>query len=90
MFSVGSKASQYAQKVEAYWTPLMEQAATLYHTAFAETFLERGIEIPKGMSRQPVVTAAPIHIQFLAEGILRLSVFFQWSGRTSAQSMVTG
>jgi hypothetical protein len=36
--------NQYAQKVEAYWKPLMEQAETLSHTAFAETFLERVIE----------------------------------------------
>src|ERR1700721_4302375 len=32
--------NQYAQKLEAYWRPLMEQAETLSHTAFAETFLE--------------------------------------------------
>src|SRR6202035_2292572 len=36
--------NQYAQKVEAYWKPLMEQAGTLSHTAFAETLLESGIE----------------------------------------------
>src|SRR6202451_4437811 len=35
---------QYTQKVEAYWKPLIEQAETLSHTAFAETFLERVVE----------------------------------------------
>src|ERR1700685_450717 len=36
--------NQYALKLQAYWKPLMEQAETLSHTAFAETFLERVIE----------------------------------------------
>ncbi|WP_242618356.1 TetR/AcrR family transcriptional regulator [Edaphobacter modestus] len=36
--------NQYAQKVEAYWKPLIEQAETLSHAAFAETFPERVIE----------------------------------------------
>jgi len=36
--------NQYAQKVEAYWKPLIEQAETLSHTAFVATFLERVIE----------------------------------------------
>src|SRR6201990_456510 len=33
----------YTQKVEAYWKPLIEQAETLSHTVFAESFLERVI-----------------------------------------------
>src|SRR5258708_10771004 len=36
--------NQYAQKLEAYWKPLMEHAKTLSHTAFAETFVERCVE----------------------------------------------
>src|ERR1700693_6655362 len=32
--------NQYAQKLEAYWKPLMEQAKTLSYTAFAETLRE--------------------------------------------------
>lgn len=39
-------SNQYAQKIEAYWKPLMEQAETLPHTAFAEMFLERITEGP--------------------------------------------
>ena len=33
--------NQYAQEIEAYWKPLMEQAETLPQAAFAETFLDR-------------------------------------------------
>src|SRR5580692_9442416 len=52
--------NQYAQKIEAYWKPLMEQAETLSHAAFAETFVERVVEF---LSERPVylhLLAAPI------------------------------
>ena len=39
-----SKTSRYAQEVEAYWKPWVEQAEALSHTEFAEMFLERVIE----------------------------------------------
>ena len=52
--------NQYAQKIEAYWKPLMEQAETLSHAAFAETFVERVVEF---LSERPAylhLLAAPI------------------------------
>ena len=52
--------NQYAQKVEAYWKPLMEQAETLSHTAFAETFLERVIEFLRERPAYLQLLAAPI------------------------------
>jgi AcrR family transcriptional regulator len=52
--------SQYAQEVEAYWKPLIEQAETLSHTAFAETFLERVIEFLRERPSYLQLLAAPI------------------------------
>jgi AcrR family transcriptional regulator len=52
--------NQYAQKVEAYWKPLMEQAETLSHTAFAERFLERVIECLREGPAYLQLLAAPI------------------------------
>jgi len=52
--------NQYAQKVEAYWKPLMEHAKTLSHTAFAETFLERVIEFLRERPAYLQLLAAPI------------------------------
>jgi AcrR family transcriptional regulator len=52
--------NQYAQKIEAYWKPLMEQADTLSHTAFAETFLERVIEFLRERPAYLQLLAAPI------------------------------
>jgi len=52
--------NQYAQKVEAYWKPLMEQAETLSHTAFAETFLERVIEFLRECPAYLQLLAAPL------------------------------
>jgi AcrR family transcriptional regulator len=52
--------NQYAQKLEAYWKPLMEQAETLSHTAFAETFLERVIEFLRERPAYLQLLAAPI------------------------------
>ena len=52
--------NQYAQKLEAYWKPLMEQAETLSHTAFAETFLERVIEFLRERPAYLQILAAPI------------------------------
>ena len=50
----------YTQKVEAYWKPLIEQAETLSHTTFAETFLERVIEF---------LRERPAYLHLLAEPI---------------------
>src|SRR3984885_3031264 len=52
--------NRYTQKVEAYWKPLMEQADTLTHTAFAETFLERVIEFLRECPAYLQLHAAPI------------------------------
>ena len=52
--------NQYAQKVEAYWKPLIEKAETLSHAAFAETFLERVIEF---------LRERPAYLQLLAASI---------------------
>ena len=52
--------NQYAQKVEAYWKPLIEQSGTLSHTAFAETFLERVIEFLRERPACLQLLAAPI------------------------------
>jgi AcrR family transcriptional regulator len=52
--------NQYTQKVEAYWKPLIEQAKTLSHTAFAETFLERVIEFLRERPAYLQLHAAPI------------------------------
>jgi AcrR family transcriptional regulator len=52
--------NRYTQKVEAYWKPLMEQADTLSHTAFAETFLERVVEFLRECPAYLQLLAAPI------------------------------
>jgi AcrR family transcriptional regulator len=52
--------NQYAQKVEAYWKPLIEQAETLSPAAFAETFLERVIEFLRECTAYLQLLAAPI------------------------------
>jgi AcrR family transcriptional regulator len=52
--------NQYAQKVEAYWKPLIEQAETLSHATFAETFLERVIEFLRERPAYLQLLAAPI------------------------------
>jgi AcrR family transcriptional regulator len=52
--------NQYTQKVEAYWKPLIEQAETLSHTEFAETFLERVIEFLRERPAYLQLHAAPI------------------------------
>jgi AcrR family transcriptional regulator len=54
--------NRYTQKVEAYWKPLMEQADTLSHTAFAETFLERVIEFLRECPAYLQLHAAPIRL----------------------------
>jgi hypothetical protein len=51
-----SKTSRYAQEVEAYWKPWIEQAEALSHTEFAEMFLERVIERLRETSRLFAVT----------------------------------
>src|ERR1700751_6276742 len=52
--------NQYAHKLEAYWKPLMEQANTLSHAAFAETSLERVIEFLRERPAYLQLLAAPI------------------------------
>jgi AcrR family transcriptional regulator len=54
--------NQYTQKVEAYWKPLIEQADTLSHTAFAETFLERVIEFLRERPAYLQLLAAPFRL----------------------------
>jgi AcrR family transcriptional regulator len=53
---------QYTQKVEAYWKPLIDEAATLSHTAFAETFLERVIEFLRDRPAYLQLLAAPFRL----------------------------
>ena len=50
----------YTQKVEAYWKPLIEQAETFSHAAFAETFLERITEFLRQRPAYLKLLAAPI------------------------------
>jgi AcrR family transcriptional regulator len=52
--------NQYAQEIEAYWKPLMEQAKILPHTAFAEEFLERITEFLRERPAYLKLLAAPI------------------------------
>ena len=52
--------NQYAQEIEAYWKPLMEQAEKLPHTAFAEKFLERITEFLRERPAYLKLLAAPI------------------------------
>jgi AcrR family transcriptional regulator len=52
--------NQYAQEIEAYWKPLMEQAETLPQTAFAETFLDRITEFLRERPAYLKLLAAPI------------------------------
>src|ERR1700751_615318 len=52
--------NQYAHKLEAYWKPLIEQAETLSHTVFAESFLERVIEFLRERPAYLQLLAAPI------------------------------
>jgi len=52
--------NQYAQKVEAYWKPLIEQAETLSHTAFVADVPGTCHRIPKGTSACLQLLAAPI------------------------------
>jgi AcrR family transcriptional regulator len=52
--------NQYAQTVEAHWKPLIEQAETLSHAAFAETFLERVTEFLRERPAYLKLLAAPI------------------------------
>jgi AcrR family transcriptional regulator len=52
--------NQYARKVEAYWKPLIEQAVTLPHSAFAEAFLERITEFLRERPACLQLLAAPI------------------------------
>jgi AcrR family transcriptional regulator len=54
--------NQYAEKIEAYWKPLMEQAETLPHSAFAETFLERITEFLRERPAYLKLLAAPIRL----------------------------
>jgi AcrR family transcriptional regulator len=52
--------NQYAQEIEAYWKPLVEQAETLPHAAFVETFLERITEFSRERPAYLKLLAAPI------------------------------
>ena len=52
--------NQYAQEIEAYWKPFIEQAETLPHAAFAEAFLERVTEFLRERPAYLKLLAAPI------------------------------
>jgi hypothetical protein len=52
--------SEYAQKIEAHWKPLMEQAETLSHSEFAAMFLERITEFLQERPAYLKLLAAPI------------------------------
>src|SRR5271154_5000459 len=68
--------NQYAQKIEAYWRPLMEQAETLSHAAFAETFLERVVEFLRERPAYLQLLAAPIRFSrdLAARRALRIAI----------------
>jgi AcrR family transcriptional regulator len=75
--------NQYAQKVEAYWKPLIEQAEILSHPAFAETFLERVIEFLRECPAYLQLLAAPIRFSRdpAARRALRVAIAHAFRGK---------
>ena len=55
--------NQYAQEIEAYWKPLMEQAETLTHAEFADQFIERITQFAQERPAYLSLLAAPIRFR---------------------------
>ena len=51
---------QYGQELEAYWKPLIEQAANLTHREFADLFIERITELVRQRPAYLSLATAPV------------------------------
>src|ERR1700692_3231890 len=54
---------QYGQELEAYWKPLIEQAAKLTHREFADLFIERITELVRQRPAYLSLVTAPVRFR---------------------------
>src|SRR6202521_2967341 len=55
--------NQYGQELEAYWKPLIEQAANLTHREFADLFIERITELVRQRPAYLSLVTAPVRFR---------------------------
>jgi AcrR family transcriptional regulator len=55
--------NQYGQELEAYWKPLIEQAAKLTHREFADLFIERITELVRHRPAYLSLATAPVRFR---------------------------
>jgi AcrR family transcriptional regulator len=55
--------NQYGQELEAYWKPLIEQAAKLTHREFADLFIERISELVRQRPAYLSLATAPVRFR---------------------------
>jgi AcrR family transcriptional regulator len=55
--------NQYGQELEAYWKPLIEQAAKLTHQEFADLFIERITELVRHRPAYLSLATAPVRFR---------------------------
>jgi AcrR family transcriptional regulator len=55
--------NQYGQELEAYWKPLIEQAAKLTHRQFADLFIERITELVRQRPAYLSLATAPVRFR---------------------------
>jgi AcrR family transcriptional regulator len=55
--------NQYGQELEAYWKPLIEQAAKLTHREFADLFIERITELVRKRPAYLSLATAPVRFR---------------------------
>jgi AcrR family transcriptional regulator len=55
--------NQYGQELEAYWKPLIEQAAKLTHREFADLFIERISELVRRRPAYLSLATAPVRLR---------------------------
>jgi len=55
--------NQYGQELEAYWKPLIEQAAKLTHREFADLFIERISELVRRRPAYLSLATAPVRFR---------------------------
>jgi AcrR family transcriptional regulator len=55
--------NQYGQELEAYWRPLIEQAAKLTHREFADLFIERITELVQQRPAYLSLATAPVRFR---------------------------
>ena len=55
--------NQYGQELEAYWKPLIEQAAKLTHREFADLFIERITELVRQRPAYLSLATAPVRFR---------------------------